>query len=151
MCIRDRYCSACKNHVRATKKMSLYKSSQYLLLHLKRFKSGGHILSKQKNSALVDFPHELDMTPYVLHKEKPNEFLNETDTKIHTEDEKIIYELVAISNHYGEMGFGHYTAYVKNMHTEKWYCCDDSSVREISPDGVVTKAAYVLFYKRKEK
>ena len=31
------YCSKCKDHVVATKKMEIYSSPDYLIIHLKRF------------------------------------------------------------------------------------------------------------------
>merc|ERR1712211_35158 len=63
---------------------------------------------------------------------------------------KAIYDLTAISNHYGVMGGGHYTAYAKNKDDGRWYHFDDSSVTPISESAIVTKAAYVLFYQRRE-
>ena len=38
------------------------------------------------------------------------------------------YDAYAVSNHYGSVGFGHYTAYGKNQETGKWYYFDDSRV-----------------------
>jgi hypothetical protein len=63
----------------------------------------------------------------------------------------MLYDLYAVSNHYGSLAFGHYTAYAKNCETGKWYDFNDSSVSEL--DGsheVVSPAAYVLFYIRKD-
>lgn len=61
------------------------------------------------------------------------------------------YELYAVSNHYGSLAFGHYTAYAKNYETGKWYDFNDSSVSELdSPNEVVSSAAYVLYYIRKD-
>lgn len=52
----------------------------------------------QKMDIDVSFPLEsLDLTKHVIGNE-------------HT-GEKLIYDLYAVSNHYGNMGFGHYTAY----------------------------------------
>jgi len=48
---------------------------------------------------------------------------------IEIEKKKILYDLYAVSNHFGSMGFGHYTAYVKN--NNQWYEMDDSSVSRI--------------------
>jgi len=60
------------------------------------------------------------------------------------------YDLFAVSNHYGSLGGGHYTAFAKNKTTNKWYKFDDSSVSEVDEDKVKTSAAYVLFYQRKD-
>lgn len=60
---------------------------------------------------------------------------------------KLLYDLYAITNHYGSLGFGHYTAYGNN--NNKWLCYDDSSVRDIHEDQLVSEASYILFYKRR--
>jgi len=60
------------------------------------------------------------------------------------------YNLFGVVNHYGNLGFGHYTAYAKNHKTNEWYHFDDSRVSDENPDNVCTPAAYVLFYKRKD-
>lgn len=57
------------------------------------------------------------------------------------------YELYAVSNHYGGLGGGHYTAYAKN--DGKWYEFNDSSVRAVSEDSLKGSGAYMLFYRRK--
>lgn len=54
--------------------------------------------------------------------------------------------MYAVSNHFGSMGGGHYTAYAKN--NQSWYDFNDSSVREISEGSVVSRDAYLLFYRR---
>lgn len=58
-----------------------------------------------------------------------------------------IYELYAISNHYGSLSGGHYTAFAKNGN--KWYSFNDSSVSSISQDKIKGSGAYILFYRRK--
>jgi ubiquitin carboxyl-terminal hydrolase 4/11/15 len=60
------------------------------------------------------------------------------------------YDLIAVANHYGGLGGGHYTAYAKNINTGSWHYFDDSNVNAASEDNVVSKAAYVLFYQRRE-
>jgi len=66
-------------------------------------------------------------------------------------DVSLLYDLYAVSNHYGSLAFGHYTAYCKNALTGLWYDFNDSSVHELDgPECVATGAAYVLYYKRKD-
>ena len=57
-----------------------------------------------------------------------------------------------MSNHYGSLGAGHYTAYAKQTDDSKWYLFDDSSVRQVDEADVVrdASAGYVLFYWRKD-
>ena len=59
-----------------------------------------------------------------------------------------LYDLYAVSNHFGGLGGGHYTAYCKNPIDEKWYDCDDSRVSPLR-GKVMTSAAYLLFYKQR--
>lgn len=123
------FCPDCKKHVRATKKMEIYNSPNILIVHLKRFKNNSKI------DTLVDFPLDnLDITDFVINKNS---------------QERIQYELFAVANHLGSMGFGHYTAYCKNKFTGFWYDFDDSNVSRKHPNEIVSKSAYVLFYKRK--
>jgi ubiquitin carboxyl-terminal hydrolase 4/11/15 len=58
--------------------------------------------------------------------------------------------LYAISNHFGGLSGGHYTAYGKNCIDGQWYDFNDSSVTSMSPDSLVSRSAYLLFYRRRE-
>eukprot|EP00057_Strongylocentrotus_purpuratus_P021281 XP_011675755.1 PREDICTED: ubiquitin carboxyl-terminal hydrolase 4 isoform X2 [Strongylocentrotus purpuratus] len=128
------YCPACKKHQEATKKFDLWKLPKVLIIHLKRFSYNRFL--RDKLDTLVTFPTEnLDMSSSVI---CPN-------------GGPYQYDLVAVSNHYGGMGGGHYTAYAQNACTQNWYYFDDSSVSDASKEQVVSKAAYVLFYLRKDR
>ncbi len=132
------YCNVCKDHVEATKKIELYSVPPIMIMCLQRFKSH-NIYFKEKLEDRIIFPiDDLDMSPYVLSQElKANHNLH--------------YQLYAVSNHYGSLAFGHYTAYAQNSENGKWYDFNDSSVSELqSPDEVVSSAAYVLYYIRKD-
>jgi len=135
------YCSRCKGHKEALKKMEIYKVPSILILHLKRFKTskGSHIGSfywgqGKKITVPIDFPIEgLDLNGYILNGEK-----------------NAIYDLYAVSNHYGGLSGGHYTAFAKNPINGQWYDFNDSRVSPASEKEIVGSAAYVLFYKRRE-
>jgi ubiquitin C-terminal hydrolase len=58
------------------------------------------------------------------------------------------YDLYAVSNHGGNMTFGHYWAYCKHPETRKWNNFDDSSVRPMKEKDVCTANGIVLFYRR---
>ena len=69
---------------------------------------------------------------------------------VNKDEKDTIYDLYAVSNHFGGLGGGHYTAYGKNILDNKWYNLDDSSVQPLgNPNQVRTAAAYVLFYRRR--
>ena len=55
-----------------------------------------------------------------------------------------------VQNHFGTMGGGHYTATVKNERTQEWLYYDDSHVKPYAECDVVTRSAYILFYRRKD-
>lgn len=135
------YCRKCKDHVQALKTIELQKTPPVLFINLKRFKSKSGSYFKDKLDDEVYFPLEdLDVSEFVI-----NNLDGDGQPK-----ESIKYELYAVSNHYGNLGFGHYTAYARNYITGKWYDFDDSSVDEVSPDKVISSAAYNLFYIRKD-
>jgi ubiquitin carboxyl-terminal hydrolase 4/11/15 len=68
------YCTKCKDHVQATKKLEIYRPPSILVVSLKRFKGGkksmygyGNSSMGSKLSTLVDFPLSgLDMAPFIL-------------------------------------------------------------------------------------
>ncbi|KAG1926570.1 ubiquitin carboxyl-terminal hydrolase 15-like isoform X1 [Pimephales promelas] len=127
------YCPTCKQHQQATKKLDLWSVPPVLVVHLKRFSYSRYM--RDKLDSLVDFPlRDLDMSQFLIN---PNAG-------------PCRYNLIAVSNHYGGMGGGHYTAYGENKDDQKWYNFDDSSVSAISEDQIVSKAAYVLFYQRQD-
>jgi len=127
------YCPCCKTHRQAFKKFDLWGLPPVLVIHLKRFSFNRRW--RDKIDSLVEFPlRDLSLTPYVIDKEHP----------------PAVYDLTAVSNHYGGMGGGHYTAYAKNLNDGKWYYFDDSSVSTADEDRIVSKAAYVLFYARRK-
>lgn len=135
------YCSRCKEHRQARKTMEMWKLPDVLILSLKRFEYRNEVL-RDKLDVFVDFPLEgLDMAPYCL------------ETRANPDD--LTYDLFAVSNHYGSMGFGHYTAFAKSWQSGNgerfpgWYSFDDSHVSPAMPSQVKSNAAYILFYKRR--
>ncbi len=131
------YCANCKHSVQAMKKLSLYRLPRVLIIHLKRFKqkmSSFWSVSK-KVSELVEYPtNGLDMGKFVkCESSRPGE--NE-------------YDLFAVSNHYGGLSGGHYTATCYNPVAGKWLTFDDASVYKAASDEIVSDSAYVLFYHR---
>ncbi|XP_059668642.1 ubiquitin carboxyl-terminal hydrolase 8-like [Cornus florida] len=125
------YCPKCKNHQQASKKLDLWRLPEILVIHLKRFFYSRFL--KNKLETFVDFPIDnFDLSSYIVCK----------DSRVSHH-----YMLYAVSNHYGSMGSGHYTAFVQHGHN-RWYEFDDSHVLPVSEDQIKTSAAYVLFYRR---
>ncbi|XP_054982096.1 ubiquitin carboxyl-terminal hydrolase 4-like [Sorex araneus] len=127
------YCPNCKKHQQATKKFDLWSLPKILVVHLKRFSYNRYW--RDKLDTVVEFPvRGLNMSEFICDRSA----------------RPYVYDLIAVSNHYGAMGVGHYTAYAKNKLNGKWYYFDDSNVSLASEDQIVTKAAYVLFYQRQD-
>ena len=94
------------------------------------------IFDIHKIDNLVDFPiNTFDLSSFIIADDP---------------DFSPIYDLIAISNHYGSMGFGHYIAFAKNHLNKKWYEFDDSHVSSKTENDLVTSSAYVLFYRLRE-
>ena len=124
------FCPRCKQHVLANKKMELYYTPKILIICFKRFIK--HSTYWEKNEENIIFPiNNLDMKEFIVGPDKDHS----------------VYDLFAVSEHYGGTGFGHYTAVCKNF--DKWYSYNDSSVHETSESNIVSNGAYVLFYRRR--
>ncbi|XP_011070400.1 ubiquitin carboxyl-terminal hydrolase 10 [Sesamum indicum] len=127
------YCPRCKEHRQASKKLDLWRLPDVLVFHLKRFSYSRWL--KNKLDTFVNFPiHDLDLSKYVKSKD--------------ASEGSHVYELYAISNHYGGLGGGHYSAYCKLIDENRWYHFDDSHVSSVNESEIKTSAAYVLFYQR---
>ena len=136
------YCNICKKHRDVNKKMDIFKTPYYLIIQLKRFRQDNeieqrsifNIFNSSKNSDFIDFPiKDFDLSKYILSKSNKGEK----------------YDLIGVVNHYGGSSYGHYTAYCLNRGS--WIKYDDESVSYINEKNVISNAAYVLFYKRKNK
>ena len=69
---------------------------------------------------------------------------------LYAQDAPPVYDLYAVSNHFGGMGGGHYNAYCK-MPDGKWWCFDDSHVHAVDTNNICSSSAYVLFYRRRHE
>uniref|UniRef100_A0A452ITE1 Ubiquitin carboxyl-terminal hydrolase 4 n=1 Tax=Gopherus agassizii TaxID=38772 RepID=A0A452ITE1_9SAUR len=84
------YCPKCKKHQQATKKFDLWSLPRILVVHLKRFSYSRYW--RDKLDTVVEFPiRDLSMSEFVCDPAA----------------EPYVYDLIAVSNHYGAMGVGH--------------------------------------------
>ena len=126
------HCNKCKRRVMASKQIELFYLPRIMCICLTRFLKKGRFYDYTKNNSLVEFPLDnLNMERYLCGPDK-----------FHSK-----YDLFAVSQHFGGMGGGHYTAVCKNI-DGFWYEYDDRSLTRISPRNVCSSAAYVLFYRR---
>ncbi|XP_037125229.1 ubiquitin carboxyl-terminal hydrolase 2-like [Syngnathus acus] len=121
-------CNGCKSRQKCTKRFSIQKFPQILVLHLKRFSDSN--VRASKLSTYVNFPlKELDL----------REFASDGS-------DRAMYNLYAVSNHWGNTLGGHYTSYCKNAIVGEWYGFNDCRVSHMSSSQVRSSNAYILFY-----
>lgn len=111
------------------KQMVFWSFPSILVIALKRFTNMNRKININVSAPLDN----LDLSKYVKGYNK----------------DKYVYELYGVANHIGNAMGGHYFAYVKTK-TGNWYEFNDTRVKSIHPDNVVTPKAYVFFYRKKE-
>lgn len=146
------YCPVCKKHQPATKKLEIYKAPDILVICIKRFGSARTL--RDKLDHMVTFPEEgLDLDERIGERRITQSLkLTPEEAKhygIEHSTEPFIYDLYAVDNHFGGLGGGHYTAFCRNKVDHQWYNYDDSRVSRASAENVQSRAAYLLFYKRR--
>ncbi|KAL4251575.1 hypothetical protein ABKN59_006688 [Abortiporus biennis] len=140
-------CPNCKALRKATKHLSISRLPPVLLIHLKRFSVKGPFTDKIETC--VDFPlRGLDLTNYMPPPLPPGAggvpSVSRDDPRAQVPPYR--YDLYGVTNHYGSLSSGHYTAFISSR--GGWLYCDDSKISPADPKDVVGKAAYILFYKR---
>ena len=119
-------CEECENSSQAIRKISIWKPSDLLIIHLKRFNH-----KKEKINGLVQYPIILDISKYVEGTINGNPR----------------YELYSVINHVGGYNGGHYYSYCK--HTDgNWFIFNDAAVQPLNQSQIISKEAYILFYQR---
>ncbi|CAK9163609.1 unnamed protein product [Ilex paraguariensis] len=123
-------CSRCKSYEKARKKLSVLEAPNVLTIALKRFQLGKF----GKLNKSIRFPEILDLAPCMSG----------------TSDKSPVFRLYGVVVHLDVMNAafsGHYVCYVKNIQN-KWFKIDDSRVKAVELEKVLTKGAYMLFYAR---
>ncbi|KAM4562781.1 ubiquitin carboxyl-terminal hydrolase 19 isoform 1-T1 [Odontesthes bonariensis] len=137
------YCPKCQQHREASKQLLLWRLPNVLIIQLKRF-SFRSFIWRDKINDMVDFPvRNLDLSKFCIGQRDEMQ-------------QPPIYDLYAVINHYGGMIGGHYTAYARLPNDKNsqrsdvgWRLFDDSTVTMVEESQVVTRYAYVLFYRRR--
>uniref|UniRef100_A0AAY4EGK4 ubiquitinyl hydrolase 1 n=1 Tax=Denticeps clupeoides TaxID=299321 RepID=A0AAY4EGK4_9TELE len=137
------YCPKCQQHREASKQLLLWRLPNVLIIQLKRF-SFRSFIWRDKINDMVDFPvRNFDLSKFCIGQKEDVQ-------------QPPIYDLYAVINHYGGMIGGHYTAYARLPNDKNsqrsdvgWRLFDDSTVTTVEESQVVTRYAYVLFYRRR--
>lgn len=119
-------CEQCGNYVEPEKKILLWKSSNVLILLLKRY------TSFSKDNRYIEFPVNLDMSKYSLD-------YNSSGSS---------YTLSGMCIQQGGFGGGHYYAICKNPLNDEWNIYNDTQVTSINESELLKENPYCLFYRR---
>ncbi|KAK0142257.1 Ubiquitin carboxyl-terminal hydrolase 21 [Merluccius polli] len=121
-------CERCNRRTQSTKRLSIQRFPQVIVIHLNRFTMSRWSFSK--STVRVSFPLlNLDLGHYGPVDCGP-----------------VLYDLYAVCNHSGTVNMGHYTACCRE--DDGWCFYNDSSVTPVSENQLQTNQAYVLFYQR---
>ncbi|KAL5469230.1 hypothetical protein EMCRGX_G030452 [Ephydatia muelleri] len=82
------FCTKCNKHANMRRKAAVFIPPQVLIVYLKRFRQDSHGI-RHKITATVQFPSNLDLTPFMTSKQTTN------------------YNLFAVINHAGIISSGH--------------------------------------------
>ncbi|KAI9680762.1 MAG: hypothetical protein M1817_004202 [Caeruleum heppii] len=130
-------CSGSPHHV--TKQLSIKRLPPVLCIQLKRFEAGFNANSiSSKLSTRIDFPLQLDMTPYTTRAVHAQEFGGRDMSRNCT------YDLSTVIVHIGKIDGGHYVAYCREG--DQWYLFDDNRVSAVAESTVLGAEAYLLIY-----
>lgn len=157
------HCPVCRKFVKSTKKLTITRLPQILIIHFKRFKllPTGYF---NKLVTFIKYPvgETLDLTKYwppagtpgksdipadaYISKEAEEQYLSGFPTR--NQEPPFRYKLYGVANHYGNLTTGHYTSYVYKR-GKGWCYFDDAKVSEKCKESqVMNKNAYCLFYQR---
>ncbi|GMT33883.1 hypothetical protein PFISCL1PPCAC_25180, partial [Pristionchus fissidentatus] len=119
------HCELCNKKVKAIKRLSLSKLPEVLIVQLKRFDFDWEKECSIKFNDYFEFPFELDIQSYTV------EGLEKLEKGITLENIKDYqYVLRGVVVHSGQAQGGHYTSYIRNRETGKWYKFDDNDVSQ---------------------
>lgn len=163
-------CPRCKVPRQASKRITITRAPQILVIQLKRFKSVRRGFT-DKNNAFVDFPLTgLDLTPFcvpplsaaaardvqarygptaVLELDRSGNAMDDDTTTPPFE-----YNAYGVVQHFGTLTGGHYTALVRGSTTGgaagggQWFEFNDRMINDFGSRHIATPAAYLLFYVR---
>jgi ubiquitin C-terminal hydrolase len=123
-------CDKCKQLVEPDKKIMLWKSSDVIIILLKRYSSKGNIL--KENKTYINFPLKLDISGYSLNYDNKG-------TK---------YNLSSICIQSGSLQGGHYYAICRNELDGIWREYNDTNVKQVNEEYLLKQKPYCLFYRR---
>ncbi|KAF2804718.1 cysteine proteinase [Mytilinidion resinicola] len=160
-------CPRCKVDREATKKLTITRAPEFLVIHFKRF-SASHTERARKVRTPIEFPlHGLDLAPFTLPPLKPEEedyIIAHANAGAHNLAElkadsamngPYVYNAYGVIRHMGNtLSSGHYTALVKDKGKGVWREFNDEKATDFDPTRSSTSSrlqnenAYIVFYER---
>lgn len=158
------HCPRCKMFTQLTKKITITRLPQVLIIHFKRFKLHAGYFKKLETFVTYPVDKTLDMTKYwppvgsymnslninVMDKATEQKYLASFPPR--NQVPPFEYKLYGVANHFGNLTTGHYTSFVQKNDRNSdpdWCYFDDARVQHgVSPKDVLNSNAYCLFYRR---
>lgn len=153
-------CPQCNKEREATKKITITRAPQFLVVHFKRF-SAGRGETARKVRTPIDFPlRNFDLEPYML--PQPNEAERRLIAKNHEplkQDPSMTppyrYDAYSVLRHLGTtLTSGHYICMARDRARNCWRQFNDTNVGDFDPDRLSERdrlqneMAYIVFYQR---
>ncbi|PWN31967.1 cysteine proteinase [Meira miltonrushii] len=144
------HCPRCNKPRKATKKLTISRLPQVLLIHLKRFSFKGPFTDKIETN--VSFPtSNLDLTNYMPPPLPPGAVPKGMPISS-SQQPPYVYDLYAATHHFGSLSGGHYTATVRAQDEKGqpvWKYCDDSRITTADDRQIHSPSTYILWWHRK--
>lgn len=140
-------CPRCKKPRKATKRLSISRLPQILLIHLKRFSFKGPFTDKIDTTVTFPTNSALDLTNYMPPPLPPGTAGLGGVPVSQSQTPPYLYDLYATTHHFGSLNTGHYTATVRS--NREWWYCDDSRIVRGDERQLHTNSPYVLWFRRR--
>ena len=156
-------CPYCRCEREATKRITITRAPEFLVVHFKRF-SAGHSERARKVHTPVEFPLKgLDLEPFMLTQPdvQEKEYIARRYGQRDLEAPQSMtppyrYDAYAVMRHLGgTIASGHYIALVQDKARGCWREFNDDRVTDFNPDSLSpsrrlqNEQAYIVFYQRK--
>lgn len=147
----------------ARKQSCLIHLPPVLVLHIRRSDFYATMGYTAKASVHVDFDWTLNMKPFTLEGREARSPLTAVGGGVgsgggRAPDPRFVYDLMAVVQHLGTSGGGHYVTYRRvtasvcdpDNVAPQWVRASDASIESVSGEQVLDAEAYMLFYCRRD-
>ena len=148
-------CPNCKCEREATKRITITRMPQVLVVHFKRF-SASKTESARKVHTPIEFPlHGLSMEPYMVPLSPASAKATSDGMVDPAITPPFLYDAYAVLRHLGQSGNGgHYISLVRDTARGYWRKFDDDRATDFDPSKLrpdqrlQNEQAYIVFYRR---